>query len=132
MSKPARFVQHFDRTPTCDRQTDTGLAISSANIYIYIFPIEYIEAILSNCTRKLYWHELSKMLIAVLKEDKFIVLFIIIFGTLSFPIVPPGKKTDFSITDTECRIFFSKVPWLVIKTFSQSVSQYRRGRNERN
>jgi len=72
------------------------------------------------------------MLIAVLKEDKFIVLFIIIFGTLSFPIVPPGKKTDFSITDAECRIFFSKVPWLVIKTFSQSVSQYRRGRNERN
>ena len=41
------------------------------------------------------------------------MLVIIIFGTLSFPIVLPGKKTDFSITDAECRIFFSKVPWLV-------------------
>ena len=44
----------------------------------------------SNSTRKLLWFEISKMLIAVLK-NKFSVLFIIIFGTLSFPwIVPYG------------------------------------------
>jgi len=44
-----------------------------------------MEAILSNSTRKLLWFEIGKMLIAVLKS-KFIVLFIMIFGTLSFPI----------------------------------------------
>jgi len=54
--------------------------------YKYIFQIKYTEAILSNSTRKLSWLEITKMLIAVLK-DKFIVLVIIIFGTLSFPIL---------------------------------------------
>jgi len=44
-----------------------------------------MKAILSNNTRKLLWFEISKMLITVLKNE-FIVLFIIIFGTLSFPI----------------------------------------------
>jgi len=44
-----------------------------------------MEAILSNSTRKLLWFEIIKMLIAVLKS-KLIVLIIIIFGTLSFPI----------------------------------------------
>jgi len=48
--------------------------------YKYIFQIKYTEAILSNSTRKLLWFEISKMLI------KFIVLFIINFGPLSFPI----------------------------------------------
>jgi len=33
---------------------------------------------------KLLWFEISKTLIAVL-QNKFIVLFIVIFGTLSFP-----------------------------------------------
>ena len=52
--------------------------------YKYIFfQIKYTEAILSNSTRKLLRFEISKMLIAVLK-DKFIVSFTIIFGTLSF------------------------------------------------
>jgi len=55
--------------------------------YRYIFQIKYTEAILSNSTRKLLWFEITKMLIAVLR-NKFIVLFIIIFGTLSFPISP--------------------------------------------
>jgi len=41
---------------------------------------------LSNSTRKLLWFEISKPVIAVLKKNKFIVLFIIIFGTLSFSI----------------------------------------------
>jgi len=45
------------------------------------FPKKYTEAISSNSTRKLSWFEIAKMLIVVL-ENKFIVLFIIIFGTL--------------------------------------------------
>ena len=53
--------------------------------YKYIFQIKYTEAILSNSTRKLLWFEITKMLIAVVK-NQFIVSFIIIFGTLSFPI----------------------------------------------
>ena len=48
-----------------------------------IFQIKYTEAILSNGTRKLLWFEISKMPIAVLKS-KFVALFIVIFGTLSF------------------------------------------------
>ena len=47
--------------------------------------MKYTEAILSNSTRKLLRFEITKMLIAVLK-NKFIVLFSIIFGTLSKPI----------------------------------------------
>ena len=47
--------------------------------------MKYTEAILSNSARKLLWFEITKILIAVL-NNKFIVLFIIIFGTLSFPI----------------------------------------------
>jgi len=38
---------------------------------------------LSNSTRKLLWFEITKMLIAILKI-KFVLLFIIIFGTHSF------------------------------------------------
>jgi len=53
--------------------------------YLYIFQIKYTEAILSNSTRKLLRFDISKMPIAV-KKNKFIVLFIINFGTLSFPI----------------------------------------------
>jgi len=41
---------------------------------------------LATSTWKLLWFEISKMLIAVLK-NKFIVLFIIIFGPLLFPIM---------------------------------------------
>jgi len=47
--------------------------------YKYIF-----QAILSNSTLKLLWFEITKMLIAVLKSQ-FIVPFIIILSTLSFP-----------------------------------------------
>ena len=53
--------------------------------YKYIFLIKYTEAILSNGTRTLLWFEINKMLIAV--EKKIIASFIIIFGTLSFPIL---------------------------------------------
>jgi len=43
-----------------------------------------METIISSSTRKLLWFEITKMLIAVLK-NKFIVSFITIFGILSFP-----------------------------------------------
>jgi len=68
------------------------LAISNAKMYIF-FQIKYTEAILSNSTRKLLWFEISKMLIAVFK-NKFIVSFIIIFGTLSFPIGSTHKNGE--------------------------------------
>jgi len=48
-----------------------------------MFQIKYTEAILSTSTRKLSWFEITQMLIAVLK-NKLILLFIIIFDTLSF------------------------------------------------
>jgi len=53
--------------------------------YKYVFQIKYTEAILSHSTRKLLWFEITKMLTAV--KNNFIVLFIIIFDTFSFPVV---------------------------------------------
>jgi len=53
--------------------------------YKYIFQIKYTEAILSNSTRKLLWFEITKLLIAVLRIN-LLCHFIIIFGTLSFPV----------------------------------------------
>ena len=50
-----------------------------------------MEAILSKSTRKLLWFEITKVPIAVLK-NKFIVLFTIIFSTLSFPILKTAHK----------------------------------------
>jgi len=61
-----------------------GLAISSAKILIY-FQIIYTEAILSNSTRKLYDYGLSLFGTAHRLRKKIIVSFVIIFGTLSFP-----------------------------------------------
>ena len=65
--------------------------------YKSIFPIKYTEAILSNSTRKLLCFEITKMLVVVLKNN-FIVLFIIISGTLSlFPLLSstlPGPSTS--------------------------------------
>jgi len=52
--------------------------------YKYIFQIKYTAALLSSSTRKLLWFEITKMLIAVFL-NKFIVSFIIIFGTFSLP-----------------------------------------------
>jgi len=42
-----------------------GLAVSSIKMSIYFFQIKYMEAILSNSTRKLLSFEITKMLIAV-------------------------------------------------------------------
>jgi len=53
--------------------------------YRPISKIKYTDDILSNSTRKLLWAEITEILIAVFKI-KFIVSFIIIFGTLSFPV----------------------------------------------
>jgi len=54
--------------------------------YKYIIQIKYYtEAILSNSTRNQLWFEITKMLIAV-EKNKLNVSFIVIFGTLSFPI----------------------------------------------
>jgi len=50
------------------------------------FQIKYTEAILSNSTRKLLRLEISKMVLQF-KRNTFIVLFTIIFGTLSYPVV---------------------------------------------
>ena len=44
-----------------------------------------MEAILSDSIRKLLWFEITEMLIAILGE-KCTVSFIIIFGTLWFPV----------------------------------------------
>ena len=52
--------------------------------------MKYTEAILSNSTRKVLWFEIIKILIAV-KKNKFTVSFIIIFGTLAFPIAPGAE-----------------------------------------
>jgi len=48
----------------------------------YVFRTKYTEPILSNSTWRLLRFEISKMMIS---GQKIIVLFIIIFGTLSFP-----------------------------------------------
>ena len=52
----------------------------------------YTEATLSSRTWTLLWLETAKMLIAVLNNNH-IVLFNIIFGTLSFPVVLRGLIT---------------------------------------
>jgi len=54
--------------------------------YKYICQIKCTEAIFSNSTRKLLWFDNYQNVIAVVK-NKFIVSLIIIFGTLSFPVV---------------------------------------------
>jgi len=71
------------------------------------FEIKYTEAILSNSTRKLFWFEITKILIARSRpmasyraclasrgKNKLIVLFIIIVGTFSFPVVSAGYRQN--------------------------------------
>jgi len=60
-----------------------GLTISNAKILIY-FSNKIYGSSLSNSTQKLLWFEITKMPIAVFKK-KNLVPFIIIFGSLSFP-----------------------------------------------
>jgi len=61
--------------------------------YKCIFQIKYTEGILSNSTRKLLCSEITKMLIAVLK-NKFMVSFTIIFRTLLFPKKSENYKSN--------------------------------------
>jgi len=57
--------------------------------YKHIFRRKYTKAILSISSRKLLLFEITKMLIALYKNN-FIVSFVIIFGTLSFRISQTG------------------------------------------
>ena len=52
--------------------------------YENTFQIKYTDAILSHSTRKLLWSEITGMLIAVFEKKTRV--FIIISGTLSFPL----------------------------------------------
>jgi len=58
--------------------------------YKYVFQIKYTEAILSNSTRRLLRFEITSVLIAVFEKLIYFMLFLVIFGTLSFPISSPG------------------------------------------
>ena len=55
------------------------------NINMFFSQIKYTEAILSDSTAKLLWFEITKNAHCSSRR-KFVVSFIIIFGTLSFPI----------------------------------------------
>jgi len=75
-----------------------------------IFPTKYTEAGLSNSTRILSWFVVTKMLIAV-KKTKFLVSFVIIFGTLSFPISDQAGSSvtiTSEIVDASSLILFHK------------------------
>jgi len=93
--------------------------------YKNIFLIKYTEAILSNSTWKLLWFEITRMLTAVLK-NKFTVSFIIIFGTLSFPIsasIPSGLRWE-RATASEW-LPFPCTPTVRADTTMQSLHQSR-------
>ena len=81
--------------------------------YKYIFQIKYTEAIYPNSTRKLFWFEISKMLNAVLKS-KFIVLFIIIVGTISFPITHVIRPEKCPMTH---RLIACSACWCIIAVY---------------
>jgi len=70
---------------------------------------------LSNSTRKLLRFEIAKMLIAV--KNKFIVSFIIIFGTLSFPV---EKRADRVVTIDQCVGYTSRRPRLLCNSSTAS------------
>jgi len=60
--------------------------------YKYFFSNKIYGNNLSNSTRKLLWFEITKMMTAVKKINLF-CYFIIIFGTLSFPITRPLESS---------------------------------------
>jgi len=67
------------------------------------FPgLKHKYAILSVSTRKLLRLEITKILIAVYKKNKFIASFVIIFGTLSRPIAfqTQSERVDTSVVHT--------------------------------
>jgi len=81
--------------------------------YKYIFQIKYTEAIYPNSTQKLFWFEISKMLNAVLKS-KFIVLFIIIVGTISFPVTHVIRPEKCPMTH---RLIACSACWCIIAVY---------------
>jgi len=84
-----------------------GLAISNDEMLIYF--LNKIYVILSNSTRKLVWFETAKILIAV-PEKNIILSFIIIFGTLSFPIT---LLLLLFCHVTNKFFFFYKLTWII-------------------
>jgi len=68
----------------------------------YVFRIKYSEEILSDSTRKLLRFEITRMLIAVFK-NKLIVLFIVIFGTLSQADACDGAGVCQAVSSQEAR-----------------------------
>jgi len=71
---------------------------------MFFFKYKYAEAILSNSSRKLLRSEITKMLIVIaVLINKFIVLFVIIFGRLSFPVscAKTAEPTEMQFSDTD-------------------------------
>jgi len=84
-----------------------GLAISKAKIYKYIFQIKYTEATLSNSTQKLLWFEIIKMLIAVLRN----IFFCVIYNNFRHTFVPYARQTwwfHFAVDDEPYRRCMTK------------------------
>ena len=74
---------HANRERKCADTIGTVLGWPYLMIkYKYIFQIKYTEAVLSNSTRKLLWFEIVKCWLNAVLKNEYIVLFIIIFGTL--------------------------------------------------
>jgi len=67
--------------PTLSLLLPQRVQVDHFHCYIIFFQVKLTETILSNSTRKLLWFEITKMRIPV--KNTFIVLFIVIFGTLS-------------------------------------------------
>ena len=82
------FVVKFSQDFTCQKSLQSGNFWQLLKNKRCIFggtQIKYMEAILSNSTRKLVWFVITKMLIEG-QRNKFIMSFIIIFGTLPFSV----------------------------------------------
>jgi len=58
---------------------------NSNNNNRYIFQIQYTEAIVANITRNLLWMVRNYQNADCCLKNKYVVLFITVFGTLSFP-----------------------------------------------
>jgi len=62
------IIVHYTNTVTYLQCQFHGLAISNAKLQIF-FQIKYMEKNLPNSTRKLFWFEISEVLIAVSEEE---------------------------------------------------------------
>ena len=81
------FVVKFSQDFTCQKSLQLGnfwQLLKNKRCIFWGTQIKYMEAILSNSTRKLVWFVITKMLIEG-QRNKFIMSFII-FGTLPFSV----------------------------------------------